>query len=63
MLTIDSGGNASLLTGTEWAGNSSEVSRQGFISMGYYKKDVTPLLMYWSHVFLAITHWYAVRLF
>ena len=24
--------------------------------MGSYKKDVTPLLMHWSYVFLALTH-------
>ena len=29
-----------------------------FISMGWYKKDVTPLLTHWSYVFLALTHWY-----
>ena len=29
------------------------------ISMGYCKKDVTPLLTYWSYVFLALTHRYA----
>ena len=28
------------------------------ISMGQYKKDVTPLLTHWSYVFLAVTHWY-----
>ena len=22
-----------------------------------YKKDVTPLLVHWSHIFLAVTHW------
>ena len=26
------------------------------ISMGYCKKDVTPLLTHWSYVFLALTH-------
>ena len=26
-------------------------------SMGWCKKDVTPLLMHWSYVFLALTHW------
>ena len=28
------------------------------ISMGYCKKDVTPLLTHWSYIFLAITHWF-----
>ena len=28
------------------------------ISIGWCKKDVTPLLMHWSYVFLALTHWY-----
>ena len=28
------------------------------ISMGYYKKDITPLLTHWSYVFLARTHEY-----
>ena len=26
------------------------------ISMGLSKKNVTPLLMHWSYVFLALTH-------
>ena len=26
------------------------------ISMGLYKKDITPLLTHWSYVFLALTH-------
>ena len=26
------------------------------ISMGYCKKDITPLLSHWSYVFLALTH-------
>ena len=26
------------------------------ISMGWYKKDVTPVLTHWSYVFLALTH-------
>ena len=28
------------------------------ISIGYCKKDVTPLQTHWSSVFLALTHWY-----
>ena len=28
------------------------------ISVGYCKKDVTPLLTQWSYIFLALTHWY-----
>ena len=28
-----------------------------YISMGWCKKDVTPLLMHWSYVFLVLTHW------
>ena len=28
------------------------------ISIGYCKKDVTPLLTHWSYVFHALTHWY-----
>ena len=28
------------------------------ISIGYCKKDVTPLLTHWSYIFLALTHWY-----
>ena len=28
------------------------------ISIGLCNKDVTPLLMHWSYVFLALTHWY-----
>ena len=32
-------------------------------SMGYCKKDVTPLLMHWSYVFLAITHRTHFKLF
>ena len=28
------------------------------ISMGYCKKDVTPLLLHWSYIFLALTHRY-----
>ena len=28
--------------------------------MGYCKKDVTPLLLHWSYVFLALTHRYVV---
>ena len=30
------------------------------ISMRWYHKDVNPLLMHWSYVFLALTHWYTV---
>ena len=30
------------------------------ISMGQCKKDVTPLLMHWSYIFLALTHRYIV---
>ena len=30
----------------------------GIISEGQRKKDVTPLLTYWSYVFLALTHGY-----
>ena len=30
------------------------------ISMGQCKKDVTPLLMHWSYVFLALTHWFVL---
>ena len=29
-----------------------------FISMGWCKKDVTPLLTHCSYVFLVLTHWY-----
>ena len=28
------------------------------ISMGYCKKDVTPLLMHWSYIFLVLSHQY-----
>ena len=28
--------------------------------MGEWKKDVTPLLIHWSHVFLASTYWVAI---
>ena len=31
-----------------------------YISMGYCKKDVTPLLTHWSYVFLALTHRYGL---
>ena len=31
-------------------------------STGYCKKDVTPLLMHWSYVFLALTHGYCLGL-
>ena len=30
------------------------------ISMGLCKKDVTPSLVHWSYVFLALTHWYVI---
>ena len=30
------------------------------ILMGLYKKDVTPLLMHWSYIFLARTHWFDI---
>ena len=30
------------------------------ISMGWWKKDITPLPTHWSYVFLAQTHWYQV---
>ena len=30
------------------------------ISMGWCKKDVTPLLTHWNYVFLALTHWYII---
>ena len=30
------------------------------ISMGWCKKDVTPLLTHWSYVFLALTHGYVI---
>ena len=30
------------------------------ISMGYCKKDVTPLLTHWSYIFLALTHRYGI---
>ena len=33
------------------------------ISMGYCKKDITPLLTHWSYVFLALTHWFVVLQF
>ena len=29
---------------------------QIYKSMGYHKKDVTPLLTHWSYVFFALTH-------
>ena len=32
------------------------------ISMGYCKKDVTPLLKHWSYVFLALAHRYCTML-
>ena len=38
----------------EWPGS-------WLIRMGWCKKDVTPLLMHWSYVFLALTHWYNVK--
>ena len=31
------------------------------ISVGYCKKDITPLLSQWSYVFLALTHRYGLR--
>ena len=33
-----------------------------FISMGWCKKDVTPLLTHWSYIFLALTHRYVVQI-
>ena len=33
------------------------------ISMGKCKKDVTPLLMHWSYIFFALTHWYKVQIY
>ena len=30
-----------------------------YLARGPCKKDVTPLLMHWSYVFLALTYWYA----
>ena len=33
------------------------------ISMGKYKKDVTPLLMHWSYIFLVLTHQYFLHSF
>ena len=30
--------------------------------MGQCKKDITPLLMHWSYVFLALTHRYSILL-
>ena len=32
------------------------------ISTGWCKKDVTPLLMHWSYIFLALTHRYMLQL-
>ena len=34
-----------------------------YISMGWCKKDVTPLLTHWSYVILALTHRYSDHLF
>ena len=31
------------------------------ISMGQCKKDVTPLLVHWSYIFLALTHRYLIQ--
>ena len=31
-------------------------------SMGWYKKDVTPVRQQWSYVFLALTHQFAMEL-
>ena len=33
-----------------------------YISMGYCKKDLTPLLMHWSYIFLALTHRYVCQM-
>ena len=33
------------------------------ISMALYKKEVTPLLMHWSCIFLALSHWYSYAIF
>ena len=37
---------------------SSSTQSDKTISMGLCKKDITPLLMHWSYVFLALTHRY-----
>ena len=36
-------------------------TKRPHILMGQCKKDVTPLLMHWSYIFLALTHWYDNR--
>ena len=38
--------------------NENEIVKLGmnYKSISLYKKDVTPLLMHWSYVFLALTH-------
>ena len=33
-------------------------THRAFISMGWCKKNVPPLLTHWSYVCLALTHWY-----
>ena len=35
--------------------------QDGYISMAQCKKDVTPLLMHWSYVFLALSHRYTAN--
>ena len=46
---------------TENTGKDLIVQFQRFVSMGWYKKDVTPLLMCWSSVFPALTHWHVLK--
>ena len=41
-----------------WMPTSCSISVWENISMGLCKKDVTPLLMHWSYIFLALTHQY-----
>ena len=36
---------------------SHEMIQQIHKTVGYCKKDLTPLLTHWSYIFLALTHW------
>ena len=49
-----------LLNGWAQQDNPSSVTlgRADYISMGWCKKDVTPLLTHWSYIFIALTQWY-----
>ena len=44
--------------GIEVIMKTGNVEMKIIISMGQCKKDVTPLLMHWSYIFLALTHQY-----